>query len=321
MAQLAQSLLLLEPQYRERVWGGQKLRAATPPIGEAWVAYGPSRISNSPLAGRTVDDVAGEYGSALLGSVVSGRFGTRFPLLIKLLDCADWLSVQVHPNDDQALALAGPNEFGKTEAWYFLSCEPGAQSMIGVKPGVSADGLATAIRDGRILEVAESLPIEAGDAVLIPAGTLHALGPGLLLYEVQQASDITYRVYDWGRPGSVGRKLHIDESVAVALPVAHEPLRRARPLGATDSAAAADCSYFDLDVLCVSPAGGPLAADTQGRSFHLLTVVEGAAEIRRGTETLPLGQFQTALVTGEAGSYQIHGDDGPATLLRAVVPG
>jgi mannose-6-phosphate isomerase len=321
LTQLDQSLLLLEPQYRERVWGGQRLKAANPPIGEAWVAFGPSRISNGSLAGRTLDEIAAEHGPALLGSVVSGRFGTRFPLLIKLLDCADWLSVQVHPSDEQALRMVGPNEFGKTEAWYFIESEPGAQSMIGVKPGVTAPELAAAIRDGRILDVAESLPIEAGDSVLIPAGTLHALGPGLLLYEVQQASDTTYRVYDWGRPASTGRKLHIDESVAVTLPVAHEPLRRARPDGETGCAPAIACPYFDLDMLGVSPDGGPLAGDTGGRSFHIITVIEGEAEIRRGSEVVRLGRFCTALVSGRAGSYQIHGDDGPATLLRAVVPG
>jgi mannose-6-phosphate isomerase len=321
VAQLDQWLFSLEAEYRERVWGGQTLRAANPPVGEAWVAYGPSRISNGPAAGRTLDEVVIEHGPALLGSVVSSRFGTHFPLLIKLLDCADWLSVQVHPNDEQALRMAGANEFGKTEAWYFLACEPGAQSMIGVKPGVTSEELATAIRDGHVLEVAEPLPVEAGQAVLIPAGTLHALGPGLLLYEVQQASDITYRVYDWGRPSSVGRKLHIDESVAVTLPVAHERLRRPQPNGATGSARAIECPYFDVDLLSVAPDGGPLAADTAGRSFHLLTVIEGGAEIRRGTEIVRLARFETALVAGEAGMYQIHGKDGPATLLRAVVPG
>ncbi|HEX7491293.1 MAG TPA: type I phosphomannose isomerase catalytic subunit [Candidatus Limnocylindrales bacterium] len=321
MPQLNQSLLLLEPQYRERVWGGQKLKAASPPVGEAWVACGPSRVVNGTLAGRTLEDVASEHAPALLGSVVAGRFGPRFPLLIKLLDCADWLSVQVHPNDEQAGRMAGPAESGKTEAWYFIACEPGAQSMIGVRPGVTAPDLASAIRDGRILEVAESLPIEAGDSVLIPAGTLHALGPGLLLYEVQQASDITYRVYDWGRSVSVGRKLHIDESVAVTLAVPHEPVRRPRPVGETGSAPAIECPYFDLDVLGVSPSGGPLAGDTAGRSCHVLTVVDGMAEVQRGTETVRLHRFETVVVTGEAGSYQIVADDEPATLLRAVVPG
>jgi mannose-6-phosphate isomerase len=321
VAQLYQSLFLLEPQYRERVWGGRRLKDSDPPTGEAWIAYGSSRIAGGPLAGRTLDEVATEHGSALLGSAIASRFGTRFPLLIKLLDCADWLSVQVHPNDEQALRMVGPNEFGKTEAWYFIEAAAGAEGIIGVNPGVTADDLAAAIRSGRIQEVAECLGIEAGKSILIPAGTLHALGPGLLLYEIQQASDITYRVYDWGRPSSTGRKLHIDESVSVTLPVGHEPLRLAVPDGEAGSAAAIECPYFDVDKLCVSPDGDPLDGDTAGRSLHILTVIEGVADVRRGPETVRLRRFETALVAGEAGSYQIVADDGPATLVRAVVPG
>jgi mannose-6-phosphate isomerase len=141
----------------------------------------------------------------------------RFPLLVKLLDCADWLSVQVHPNDEQAADLVGTGQYGKTEAWHFLEVEPGTSILAGVKPGTTPAALAAAIRTGRILEVAQRLEVRPGETYLIPAGTLHALGPGLLLYEVQQASDTTYRVYDWDRrPGRAG--LHIEESVAVTSP-------------------------------------------------------------------------------------------------------
>jgi mannose-6-phosphate isomerase len=317
---LDQCLLALEPQYRERVWGGQHLRAANPPIGEAWAAYGPSIVTNGPLAGRTLDEIVAEHGRALLGGAVSDRFGTRFPLLIKLLDCADWLSVQVHPNDEQARRMVGPNEFGKTEAWYFLAAEPDARSLIGVKPGVQQNDLTTAIREGRILEVANSLAIAAGEAILIPAGTLHALGPGILLYEVQQASDTTYRVYDWGRPKSTGRKLHIDESIEVSLPVGPAPKQRPVVEGITGTAPAIDCKYFHVDLVCAGPGGERLEADTAGQSFHILTAIEGTAEVRRGPEVIRLGRFETALVAGGAGAYEISGDDGPATLLRAAVP-
>ena len=320
MGLLDQHLITFEPQFRERVWGGQTLRAANPPVGEEWIAYGPSRIAGGQFAGMTLDELAAGYGPALLGSAVAERFGSRFPLLIKLLDCADWLSIQVHPNDEQARRMVGPGEPGKTEAWYFIGAGAGAQLIVGVKPGIGRDDLAGAIREGRILEVANTITVHDGDAILIPAGTVHAIGPGLLLYEIQQASDTTYRVYDWDRPGSAGRKLHIEESIEVALPVGPTQLRHPRASSETGTAPAIECSYFDLDLVRVSPGEGPLAADTEGRSFHVLTVIEGAAEVASGTEHIGLGRFATALVTGSAGAYEIRANDGPVTLLRATVP-
>jgi mannose-6-phosphate isomerase len=317
---LDRQLLSLEPQYRERIWGGQRLCASDPPIGEAWIAYGPSKVADGPLAGRTLDELVASAGPSLLGSSIFDRYGTRFPVLVKLLDCADWLSVQVHPNDEQARHMVGPGEFGKTEAWYFIDTDPGAQIMAGVKAGVGGAQLAGAIRGGGILDVANHVPVREGEAIVIPAGTLHALGPGLLLYEIQEASDTTYRVYDWDRPQSAGRKLHIEESVQVTLPVGPAELRRPHVPAATGSAAAIDCDYFHVDVVDVSPAGGPLAGDTGGLRFHILTVIEGAAEIRCGSEKIRLDRFHTALVAGSAGSYEIAAFEGRAALLRAAVP-
>jgi mannose-6-phosphate isomerase len=315
---LGQSLLPLEPQFHERVWGGQRLRASDPPIGEAWIAFGESVVATGPLAGRKLADLAAEHGPALLGSSVYGRYGRRFPLLAKLLDCADWLSVQVHPNNEQARRMVGPGEFGKTEAWFFLEAAPEARILLGVKPGTAPSELATAIREGQVAEVAATVPVHGGEAVLIPAGTLHALGPGLLLYEIQQESDTTYRAYDWGRPQSTGRKLHIEESVEVT--TTDGPGQPATPVvaGATGVADAVDCPYFDLDLAGVG--ADPLSLDTGGRSFHILTAVEGTAEIEAGVEIARLERFQTALVAGATGTYRVRAVGGPATLLRASVP-
>jgi mannose-6-phosphate isomerase len=320
LSPLDRRLLPLEPQPHERLWGGQHLHAASPPIGEEWIAHGLSRVGSGPFAGLTIDALAARYDHELLGTTVSSRFGTRFPLLIKLLDCADWLSVQVHPDDEQARRIVGPGEFGKTEAWYFISAEPGAQIIAGVKPGVSRDELAGAIREGRVLEVANLLDVHDGETLLVPAGTLHALGPGLLLYEVQQASDTTYRVYDWNRPSSTGRKLHIEESVEVVRSVGPAELRNPQVSGDTGTATAIRCSYFKLNLVRVAPGGNPLIADTAGRSFHLLTVVEGTAEIRHKDERLVLRRFETALVAGSTGEYEICGNGGPGVLLSAAVP-
>ena len=315
---LGQKLLLLEPQYRERVWGGRRLKAAEPPVGEAWVGFEESRVAAGPHAGRTLAELAAEYGAELLGVEVWARYGARFPLLAKLLDCADWLSVQVHPDDDQARRLVGPTEFGKTEAWHFLEADEGATILAGVKPGTTAEALEQAIRAGDVFGVAQRLEVRPGQSLLIPAGTLHALRPGLLLYELQQSSDTTFRVYDWGRPVSAGRSLHIEESIAVT-----DPRRSVEPvpppqLQGTALAHAVACPHFELDLLQI--AGPPLKADTARQSFHLLTVAEGEVALTCAGETLPLARHQTALVAGCADPYEVSSPGFTSRVLRAAVP-
>ena len=318
MTALRQKLFLLEPQYRERVWGGRRLKAADPPVGEAWVAFEESRVVAGVHAGRTVAELSAEYGAHLLGREVFEAYGSRFPLLVKLLDCADWLSVQVHPDDEQAARLVGPGEFGKTEAWHFIEAEPGATIYAGVRAGTSEEELEAAIRTGRVLEVAEQLEVKVGETVYIPAGTLHALGPGLLLYEVQQSSDTTYRVYDWDRPASAGRRLHVEESVAVTDPRRSAVVHPAPELSGTAAAAALASPYFELEVIRLG--GDALDEDPAGETFHLLTVTEGSAELSSDGEAVRLDRFETALVAGSARAYRLRAEDGGARLLRVAVP-
>ncbi|KQR22768.1 type I phosphomannose isomerase catalytic subunit [Deinococcus sp. Leaf326] len=312
---LEQRLFSLEPQYHERVWGGQRLRAATPPVGEAWVAGEGSRVTAGPHAGASVGELSAQYPAALLGE--AARLGGRFPLLIKLLDCADWLSVQVHPNDDQARRMVGPGEFGKTEAWHFLEVEPGAAILAGVTPGTTPDELRRAILAGKVMEVSQRQEPRAGETLFIPAGTLHALGPGLLLYEVQQTSDTTYRVYDWDRPASAGRQLHLQESAEVT--DAHAQARLTPPPAPGQAEfRAVTCPFFGLDVLALQE-GAALRGDPAGQSPHLLTVVEGEVSVTCGDEELHLGLYDTALVSAGAGGYELR-TSGAARVLRAGVP-
>jgi len=292
-------------------------------VGEAWVSYGESVVAAGRLAGSTLSELAARFGAGLVGSAAAAGEAVRdaagWPLLIKLLDCADWLSIQVHPNDEQARRLAGPGESGKTEAWFVLESEPGACILLGARPGVDATELASAIRQGRAGDVVAEVGLETGQAVLIPAGTLHALGPGLLLYEIQQQSDITYRAYDWGRPLSAGRSLHIEESVAVALPaVAEAPRRPAAPSG-SGLGLALQCPRFILELGRVE-GGDSLSLRTDGSSFHVFTLVEGTAEALAGDERVRLARFETVLVPASAGEYRIRATDGPAAFLRASVP-
>jgi mannose-6-phosphate isomerase len=296
------SFLKLEPAYRDYVWGGDRLRPGHVPTAEAWVVWEGDRIESGPLAGKTLGEAAAEHGSSLLGTKTVAKTAARFPLLIKLLDCAQWLSLQVHPTDELAVKLEGPNQFGKTEAWHVLDAKPEAKLIAGLKPDVSKETLAESIRNGTIIDHVQYVPVTQGDTVFMPAGTMHALGPGLLIYEVQQTSDWTYRVYDWGRPQTETRKLHIEKSIQatraehaapIIPPPAYEDGAKYRLI---------DCEYFVLEML--SAKDKTIELDTKGESFHAITVIEGKAVLQAGDQQVELGQFQTVGVPAEMGSYQ-----------------
>jgi mannose-6-phosphate isomerase len=235
---------------------------------------------------------------------VARQTGERFPLLIKLLDCAQWLSLQVHPNDEQAARLEGPGYFGKTEAWHVLEAVPGAQLIAGVKPGTRAVALSDAIRSGTILDISQYITVHAGDSIFMRAGTVHALGPGLLVYEVQQTSDLTYRVFDWNRPQTGRRVLHIEKSLAVVDPNARAEARPCPPVPDGGRQVLVTCPYFTLEVLAAHSQEIPL--DTLGQTFHALTVIEGAARLLIGEQTLALNRYQSAVVPADVGAYTLQ---------------
>lgn len=302
------SVFRITPKYRARVWGGQRLQPGPESVGEAWLVHEDNRLATGPRAGLTLAQAAVSDGASLLGDVPWHRTGARFPLLIKILDCRDWLSVQVHPNDAQAATLEGPGQFGKTEAWHILEAAPGARIIAGVKRGTSRSALAAAIRSGRVMDVAAWRDVNPGDTVFMPAGTLHALGPDLLVYEVQQTSDITYRVWDWDRPASAGRALHIESSVAVTNPEA------AATHQTTASGELVACEYFALEAVDVN--GHAIERATSGRSFHAVTAVLGEIEIATGPDRFALRPFDTAIVAAADGAYWLAGT-GRALVARA----
>lgn len=308
--------LRLIPEYRDYVWGGERLRPGIVPTAEAWVVYENNRIAGGPQAGRTLGELAAQEGAALLGERPLRQTGRRFPLLIKLLDCAQWLSLQVHPNDEQAARLEGPGLFGKTEAWHVLEAAAGARLIAGMKPEVNAAQLAEAIRGGTITELTQYLEVHAGDSVFMPPGTIHALGPGLLIYEVQQTSDLTYRVYDWGRPQTEKRKLHIEKSLAVANPQASAPAIPLPPLGDGERYRAVQCPYFTLEVLAAQTR--PIPLDTAGQTFHAITVIQGRARLSACGGGWELGRFETAVIPAACGTYQIEAADSSAEGFRAI---
>lgn len=304
--------LLLEPQYRDYVWGGQRLRPGAGITAEAWVVYEQDKVAIGICQGQTLADLAAAHGAALLGRKSVQKTGSRFPLLIKLLDCADWLSIQVHPNDEQAVQLEAPGVFGKTEAWHTLEADPGARVIAGVQPGVTPRALAQAIRDGTIEGMAQYLSLQRGDTLFMRPGTLHALGPGLLIYEVQQTSDLTYRVYDWGRPASENRQLHIEQSLAVTRHDARAELTPLPELQDGKEQVLCTSDYFTLSML--SATTQPIPLDTHSESFHALTAIDGRVRLTEGAESIDLSRFDTVLVPASTGAYQLE----PLSAFKAL---
>jgi mannose-6-phosphate isomerase len=310
----------LIPQYREYVWGGDRLRPGHSPTAEAWVVYEGDEITNGSLAGMTLAEATRQYGAGLLGRRVLERTGRRFPLLIKLLDCAEWLSLQVHPNDEQAAHLEGAGHFGKTEAWHILDADEGAELLGGLKPGQSASEVREAIRAGQpLVDCMQRLPVQAGDSIFIPAGMIHALGPGILLYEIQQTSDITYRVYDWDRPASAGRQLHVEQSLQVADPALTGKLIPPQPLADGEKQTLITSPYFNLALY--EGDKNSLLADTGQESFHAVTVIAGRATIQGDGWELALERFQSAVVPALVGAYRITPAGKTRALLASVEAG
>lgn len=298
------SFLKLTPAYRDYVWGGERLRPGHYPTAEAWVVWEGDVIESGPLAGKTLGEAAAEYGDALLGAKTTSRTGTRFPLLIKLLDCAQWLSLQVHPDDQLALELEGEGQFGKTEAWHILEAEPDAKLIAGLKPNTPPEQLAESIRNGTVIDHLQYVDVEQGDTVFMPAGTLHALGPGLLVYEVQQTSDWTYRVYDWGRPATEKRPLHIEKSIRATKA---DFAALVMPPPATDDGTRhvlVESNYFTLEMLPAK--SNVIELDTAAETFHAITVIEGQALLQAGDERVELDKFQSAVVPAQVGGYHFH---------------
>lgn len=311
------SALKITPLFRDYVWGGGRLRPGER-TAEAWVVYEGAVIAEGALSGKTLGEAAAVYGADLLGSRAVEHTGLRFPLLIKLLDCADWLSLQVHPNDEQARRLEGPNHFGKTEAWHVLDAQEEAALLFGLRPGATQHALEEAVRRGGVLDLVQRYQVQAGDTVFIMPGMIHALGPGLLIYEVQQTSNITYRVYDWDRPLTAGRKLHIDESLAVLNPAAEAYIQPRPEFSDGVSHTLVTCPYFTLELLTGETNGA--TQDTRGESFHTLTLIEGAARVEGDGWAMPLERYETLLVPASTGVYRVI-PAGRTSLLKASAQG
>jgi len=317
--------LRFNPVYKDYLWGGDRIPKVfnrNEPAGiyaESWEISthpdGSTTIANGPLAGKTLSDLLPEYKTELLGTHVKGD---DFPLLIKLIDARDTLSVQVHPNDDNAAAVNGDP---KTEMWYFLEGDADAQIYCGLKPGIGKEEFLQAMENKTFSDILQSIPAKEGEAVFVPGGTVHAIGAGCLILEIQQNSNTTYRIYDWDRVGADGkaRDLHIDKALQV---INWE--NNADPRCEVRGTIIESCDYFQLDRHELTEENGfPMLACPEGarrgKSFNALFVAEGSGIIRwtDGEEELSAGQ--SWLVPAGLGDYEII-PASPLTLLRVTIP-
>ena len=294
--------LKLAPSLHVKIWGGRRLAVemnkklpTDAPYGESWEMHDTSVVVNGALQGLALGELLAAYGTALTGSPADS-----FPLLAKMIDAAAWLSIQVHPNDRQAGELEGEPR-GKTEAWVILSADVGAQLVIGIQPGTSRAAMTAAIGRNQLENHLVYANVKAGDVLYIPANTVHALGPGLLIYEIQQSSDITYRLYDWGRVGLDGkpRQLHIEKGLQVSnlssLPTVTRPA----------DGLIVDCDYFRAWRHRLKAES--MNISTEGR-FQSLTCIDGQLRIQaKGHEAVILDKGQTALIPACIESFSIHG--------------
>jgi Phosphomannose isomerase len=276
-----------------------------------------SVVAQGPLAGRTLRQLVAEAGPALVGA---GFRGGAFPLMVKLIDAADHLSVQVHP-DDATASILGAGDRGKTECWVILA--DGGVLFQGTRPGVHRDAFERALADHTLAATLNRFEGRAGDVFFIEARTVHALGEGCLLYEIQQTSDITFRVYDWDRIGLDGkpRPLHVAESLATIdfSRTGFGPLRpawRTDPAGGIAARSLVACPYFAVEGFRVS-AGATLRRLSQG-ACAVVTCIEGRGVLATDAGELPLAPLQTALLPAACGSWQARADLATLDLLVAT---
>lgn len=308
----------------EPLWGGHRLATwldLPPPrpvrLGEMWQAYDVNPVINGPLAGCSLAELARAYGADLVGHRSFDRYGADFPLLAKFIDAADRLSIQVHPDDRYAYAHEAATGFhGKTEAWYILDAAPGADVIYGLTCPSDRAAFATAVQDGALEDLLQRLPVAAGDVIFVPAGTIHAINAGIMLFEIQQKSDLTYRVYDYNRrDANTGmlRDLHLEK----ALDVSDFGPARCGKIPTLALAPRRDllvaCPYFALERWQVA---GDVAMGPHG-SFEILTMIDGMGRLTWSGGQIALRRGDSVVLPASMDACSLAGS---ATMLRVYVP-
>jgi len=317
--------MALEPVVKEKIWGGRTLGAlmskTLPPglaIGETWEAWQGCRIANGAQAGRTLESLISADARGMLGA----GGGAQLPLLFKYIDAREHLSVQVHPDDALAQAMED-YPFGKTEAWYVLAADPGATLVHGFRCDTGAAEVRGALTNGTLTDLLAFVPVQPGDVLFVPAGLVHAIGRGIVVAEIQQNSDTTYRFYDWDRVDSAGRPrdLHVEQSLAVSdlsATASHTiPALTIEQPGLSRAFLAA-CRYFAWERWRVTrEAPAPAPAGT----FQIVSALSGEAQVLyAGGGTLRVPHGQTVFIPAALGAYRVAPLSAACELLCAYVP-
>ncbi len=310
------SIIKLTAHCTDYIWGGNRLREEygkvmdSDKIAESWELSchkdGKSVVASGEFAGKTLPEYIEAKGNTVLGTNCK-RF-EYFPILIKLIDAKDNLSVQVHPSNDYAMRVEG--EYGKTEMWYIVDCEEGAELLYGFKHEISSEEFAERIANNTLLEVTNNVPVHKGDVFFIEAGTLHAIGKGILIAEIQQNSNTTYRIYDYGRVGADGkpRPLHVEKACEVTelVPPKYPTTAQGSPekLDGGVMTLLRSCEYFNVNKLELEDAVTFTATE---KSFNSILVLEGKCVISCGDEMVIAGKGDSVFVDAGTGEYTIKG--------------
>ena len=317
--------LKFKPLYKDYVWGGRNLASLGKKLPETGIAAeswevschknGPSIIANGEYEGTSLPELVKKLGRRLVGNSLPQKDVDKFPLLIKFIDAENNLSVQVHPDD--AYAFKNENgEYGKNEMWYIINAKPGAKLVYDVVPGTTREKFAAAVAENRVEDCLKTIEVSAGDVVNIPAGLVHAIGRGIMLAEIQQSSDTTYRIYDYGRKG---RPLHIAKALDV---IDFNSAGRKEKYTGLEIKLGKDCSkrivvanhYFCTEIYTIS---GKVAENADGGKFAIYTFVSGSGGIVWSGGKSPVGMGESVLVPAAMGPYSI---EGKLTALKAYVP-
>ena len=317
--------LKFKPILKERLWGGTKLKDVLhKPIesditGESWELSGVegdiSEVSNGDLSGTSLQSLMDEHGEVLLGKSVVERFGNDFPILIKFIDAKQDLSIQLHPNDE--LAKERHNSFGKTEMWYIMDADPGAKLIVGFNKDVEKGEYVKSLEEGTLTDLMNYEEVSEGDTFFINTGKIHAIGAGVLLAEIQQTSDVTYRVFDFNRRDKEGNLRELHTSLAVdAIDYEKKDDCKGEYVKNQDQVKSmVDCPYFKTDFLELTKS---MKQDlTQRDSFTIFMCVGGAAQIKNDWGSVAITKGETVLVS--ASSTYVDIDTEGAKLLEVTI--
>lgn len=316
------------PILKSTIWGGNeicKFKAIEPVqegIGESWevshVKNNVSEVCNGELRGKTLEDLINQYGTELLGKKVSAQFGNKFPLLIKFIDACDDLSIQVHPDDE--LAKQRHNSFGKTEMWYVISAKEGAGLYSGFSKAITPDEYVKSVEDNTFMETLQRHLVTVGDVFFIPAGRVHATGAGTFIAEIQQTSDITYRIYDYNRRDALGnsRELHTEQAKDAIDYNLYPDYKTNYEKKDDVPVELVSCKYFETNLLSIK---NEMKRDNLAKdSFIIYICMNGKAEITdMNGASVTINQGETALIPASVAKVSIT-PYGNAEILETYIP-